>query len=1240
MASKYDEIRKNRIRQGQEAKERVMSGIYRQPVSSPASEQTSKYDSIRNRSRDLVGSAPVEINQDVRALAPDLFNPFKQIQDLKRRLQTPIPDASKPVETTDTAASQRQQKAEQAPLTRLARGTQNLLARIVPGNFGEQKIERPIEQIGDVVRATEIPGVTTPNPVTNFLRGAGDTATFGLSSYLDRSMGLPERAEGATETTAGKIGQIAGGLALPAGNIRAGVSLVSNIGRGAAAGALLGAGVEAGEALTGRNDQSLGQRALDVGISTALGGAGGAAGDLLLRGVNRLQRGRTTQPIPIPERSQQTPQLPSPRVESQAVQAPAAQAQKGDWFTNLFGKQGVGITPALNRNRRNLATTEGQIVDNPLRRDAQGTIAEVQAAGRAAYQNLVDLTAPLKHIDARTYDAAQDVRRANNLANTIVQDKFVDPQGNVIGAGLKEILNKVARGRGPEFEDYLILRHSLTRMARGERVYDPKLNMTPEKVQQRIDMLEQRYPEFRGIANEWDQYTENLLRVYGEQEGLLSAAQVDALRQANPNYAPMRRQFSLSEKYSQPFAMRTNSFSGQKAPIKEVSPTGSARKIVSPVRSIIEATGAWTNAAMRNRVMQTIVDKLRQDPESLKGIISFVDESADATKKSLDEINDILNKDGMEGLLEHLNDEFALLFKSAKQKGARTDNIVTAMVNGQPIKMRVENPEVFKALVGLGPQETNLVLDALGALSKATKFGATGPLAPLFAARSLSTDVIQSMIQSKQPLMHLYDLGYAILSSLANQLPKNTPGFNALRSLAEDFARTGGEYSAILMGDRALNRSVRNLLRDPILSGRNIARAAVSPITGTFRVLHRISDISENLNRMAAYRGALRRLGGERTPENIRQAMREAQEITTNFSRKGAGSESIEKVIPYSNAAIQGIRRFAKQFKQNPVKTMAAVTTLVLVPKIYEYARFGDDPDYQSLPAREKYRNLIIGKNADGTFIKIPMPPEYNALGASMVDMLRAYKDGDPVNWRMSADAIVNAYTPPFLSGALQGVTQGGGFDQSLIGAINSTSLAAPVAVASNQSFTGAPIVPQRLEGRSPQYQYDERTSAIGKAIGEQLGMSPMKVDYLLRAYGGDPARLLLPLTSEVGAGNTRNTLLKNFIVDPTFTNTLSEEFYNAKERLSQAKKDLADVGAEPPSWYSEELAKLVTSTAKGSVSKRLSDLSKQKREVSASKALSAEEKTQRLRDIQAQINQIYLDVNSRLAAAGVPMHR
>lgn len=1009
----------------------------------------------------------------------------------------------------------------------------------------------------------------------------------------------------------------------------------ANIGlEGATAGAIQNWAVNTAQGKTGLDDMA--RSALE-------GAAFGAAGDVVAQGigkaVNSGLKGVAEKLRPVNETvvtdSKVTPINSIGKKINNQDDMPKdlfpedtpAEKFKQSWHEQLFGTQGVGITPQFMSTKRNTLTTEGQIVDNPLKNNITGAIETAKASARNVYQNHVDMNSPIKRISKEAYDASIDANRSNQLANVIVTDKFVNPQGEVIGKGLKEIAHQAGRGTFNALEDYLIARHAITRMGRGEKVYDDKLAMTPEKIAERVAQLETMYPEFKQIGKDWDGYFKNVRQVYGVNEDLIPPSLANLLEEQNPNYAPMRRQFTMAEKIKGVgFSGQKPLFSGQSAPLKGVSPVGSTRKIVSPFRSAIEQTGAWVNAAMRNRVMKEIANKISEDPVTMKGIAEIVQ-----PPKGQWNLKEILEKEGEDKYLEMLQEDFNKLFNKTRLD---EDNVVRAMVKGEPVYIKVHDVEAVKALAGMGAEQTGLALKIFGTLSNAIKTGATGFLSPLFAAKSVTMDVTQALIQSEAPLKHAGYVVGSVFSSIADTL--NIP---VLRNMAQDFYRSGGGYSSVLRGERGLNNSVAQLRKDPFLSPQGLWKGLKTTVgVGTlFKPAIKISDIAENMNRIAAYNYKLRQLG-ERTPENVREAMNYAREITTNYSRKGRQSQLLEAVIPYNNAAVQGMYRFAKAWKQNPIKTAAMVGTLVISPKLYEYAMFHDDPDYQKIPARERYRNIFIRKNADGTFDKVPMPPEYAAIGALTTDMLRAYKDGDPEVFKGVTDSLMNAYTPPAVSGTTQGLTQGGGIEQSIAGLANATSVSPIAAVYGNKSFTGAPIESMKVQDRSPQYRYDERTSGVAKWLGEKLKFSPMKIDYVLKSYGGDPARILLPLTSDVGSGRMQSTIMKNWITDPVFTNTLTDDFYSAKEKLSQAYRDHKEVNAELPKWFSEDMYKLMNSQAKGSISKQLSALNDEKRLVQTDKALTNSEKSQKLREIQAEMNEIYLEAITKVKEAGIPL--
>ena len=89
---------------------------------------------------------------------------------------------------------------------------------------------------------------------------------------------------------------------------------------------------------------------------------------------------------------------------------------------------------------------------------------------------------------------------------------------------------------------------------------------------------------------------------------------------------------------------------------------------------------------------------------------------------------------------------------------------------------------------------------------------------------------------------------------------------------------------------------------------------------------------------------------------------------------------------------------------------------------------------------------------------------------------------------------------------------------------------------------------------------------------------------------------------------------------------------------LNNAYRDYQEAGAPLPEWYNDEVRRALTSQAQGSISKVLSQLNQMKREINADKSLSAQEKSQRTREIQQQINEIYINVNSQLRELGIPI--
>lgn len=164
-------------------------------------------------------------------------------------------------------------------------------ARTLRRGIGVSPLENAIERLHEV------------------LEGAASVATGGLLSR--RTLGVPERAE-YEETAAGTVGRIAGSV-LPgalaeraaATALRSAPRLLRNIGRFGAGGAAGEAALEAEQIVSGRNEQTAGERlgdiALGAGLSAGIGVAAPYAGRMIRSAIDRLRnRGQAQEVLALP----------------------------------------------------------------------------------------------------------------------------------------------------------------------------------------------------------------------------------------------------------------------------------------------------------------------------------------------------------------------------------------------------------------------------------------------------------------------------------------------------------------------------------------------------------------------------------------------------------------------------------------------------------------------------------------------------------------------------------------------------------------------------------------------------------------------------------------------------------------------------------------------------------------------------------------------------------------------------
>lgn len=813
-----------------------------------------------------------------------------------------------------------------------------------------------------------------------------------------------------------------------------------------------------------------------------------------------------------------------------------------------------------------------------------------------AYQNLVDDVHSFNRFDKfvekvlgrklnaaeSTHKTALATRGSDMISNQIITQNMVDKNGQIIGASLKERLAALPLNRYAEFEDYLLNKHAMTRFDRGETVFDDRIGWTPEMGQQKITKYEGEYPVFKEIADQVYDYQRTMVEEWLVKTGMISQEQANAWFEANPFYVPNKRHFTEMEKGSRGNGAKKG-FGDQSVPVKKYGKTGSQRKIISPLETIIENTDAFVKTAKRNDVMQKFVGKVAESPEEFKDWAEIVKSPTDNRL-----VSSIL--DGPDSVIDEMTLDFD---KKIRKTNLDKDNIVRVLVNGAPVHVQIKDQDLLNSVMAIGPEQSVWLLDQVGKLTNMFKTFTTG-VNPYFATRNITRDLGDAWVNSKSTNNPLTFISDYLRSSF--DIIKGRKG-----ELWQQYKNVGGGHTSPVAAPNMLARSKAAVL--PEIAGKKLTNLPKK----SWRLLEDVLSATESMARLSEFK----RWQGSKTPDELAKALYEAQEVAVNFSRRGTVTKQIDKVFPYFNAAIQGLDKFVRTFKDNPVKASVKATMALTVPTAVLYAMNRDNPDYQELPDYVKDNYFLI-PDGNGKFIRIAKPREIGTIFSDIPErLMRQFSEEDPDAWNEFSEQLIKTFTIPGIEGA---ASTDGGVVQKGVGVLRNSILSPFIDVAMNENFAGSPIVPQYLQKRDAQYQYDEKTSDAARKLGEWGLGSPKQLDYVMQQYGGGLAKALL--SGNNPSSNITSGLASQFVVDPVYSNKVSNDFYDYKDKIDSANnnKDMKEL----PEWYSDGLRKKFNK-----LTDKMSDTRKEIREIEKDQSLSRSQKEAKLRELRATINDI-----------------
>lgn len=726
--------------------------------------------------------------------------------------------------------------------------------------------------------------------------------------------------------------------------------------------------------------------------------------------------------------------------------------------------------------------------------------------------------------DMTTYKAALYSLNAASTVESMLFNGVSDYQGNIVGESLSEALEKIKPQDMESFNLYLRDRHALEVVSNDKRVFaDDKLN-DPTALKRQIQRHEKRHPEFVEAAGRVYEYQRNVLWYHGVKNGLISEELYNKLQSMYPDYVPFYRYIEGKT----PRAGKKAGFANQRAPIKKLK--GSGAEIYDPIENIVMQTNMLVSASMKNAVLQ----QLAKEYDSADSMGLFMEQvTPDMARRSV----------STQGAINKLADRFAdENFSKEDAKAVFEDilgdtiveyavspfqdqNIVRVMQNGQARYFRINDAELLNALTALSPKQLSEVIEFLGKMTRAFKTFTTG-LNPFFANSNFFRDFATGWKYSQAGLL---EYSKNLLSA-----------FNDIRKKSEAYKQyqaAGGLYS----GDVARPKQLKDVLtrmykQNPVQVERGFKKVVALAHMG-FSKMDDLIGAVETAPRLAEFKR--QRAGGA---SNI-DAVLEAADLTVNFKLSGTEGRVLNQIIPYFNAAVQGLYKLsrvmtdANKRKSFLIKSTVSAAVLATIQLALVWLN-DEEEEYKTLSTYNK-NNFFCFSIGNGKFIKIPKARELAWLNSMVERTAEAVFMENSDAFYNFGEYTAQMFLPPGLP------TEFNNIETILTAPVRDSIIGSFVELAINEDFKGSPIVPSSMENLEKRLQYDESTTAIAKYIGDFFNISPKQLDHLFSNYFGGLHRALAAVTAD--SKDWSFGLGRQFIADSAYSNDIVTRFYDER---------------------------------------------------------------------------------------------
>lgn len=706
---------------------------------------------------------------------------------------------------------------------------------------------------------------------------------------------------------------------------------------------------------------------------------------------------------------------------------------------------------------------------------------------------------------------------------------------------------------------------------------NPPVAFSRQDAIQAMTDLEALNPNLRNASDMVHDYTRNLLRK-SYDGGLIDADLYQKLL-LEEFYVPFNR--DMSDKPGSSGGSGGAEGPGTTSIVQKLR--GSSRDIIDPIESIMAQTYLVNRTLAHNDIIKAFVDLAkRAGPEGGKYV--EVIPAHEAKKYTADLEQAISNR-----------------AKEIGMNPADAQNIISAL--GGPPGSRIEGD--YFMMERAAARGEPIVFYREGGQLKAARFMSEpeghGLYELLTAApepvRDLWGDIVAAASAVKRSSI-VTNPTFAITNYIRDQVSASIlrsdyiPFYSGLRGIKEEFMQGN---NAVLYG----------------YAGGVAGGASVGPVEKAFKTeIDAMAKKGYAVNRLTSFKGLMElssfteagtrnsifgtvfeasKRKGLSDYDAMVEAAFQAQDLL-DFSRHGSRTIAIRTYLPFLNAHLQGLDK-ARRTMIEPI------TNRIRDGKIFEK----DTPEFNNAIAgwmkagamggalgagwaalnweNEAYRDA--NPYFKGTHLVVPFGnkiitvPKPFELGMGFTAGEYAYHalaQNDPRSARMFAEAVWDTISPP--------------------NPISDMPIVTPaIELALGKSmFTGRDIVPEEIQKKPAVQQYTDRTSELAKWLGQQTGLSPIKIDYAIGSQFATWGRDVMALSQGVSENSPAASLddmifFRRFVKDPTRSSDVTTRFWDFMSRTTgKFNQDVAGYNdlvreavtrGQPISTATEFLAKL-----------------------------------------------------------------